>query len=398
MVSILRDTLGDEIAENDNLHYLWMLTYTRPSAAQRIFAVIPFFYARIKNKRLVGDKPPPPLIDLEPTDTQLWDKIFWLAFRGLVLNDISSIARTPALHYRDNLRNYQRTAVVRALALISLYEAANNQKLLSENEMREIQARLTVSDSFFAPLMQKENLDRVYSKEITLSKDVIGQNWELLRQKSEAQGLIFDPLVMPDGKATHALVWTTEEDLAANKNKNFEKRFLNIKNPWKDKRLVQWKGYKEVRWYDAENRQVAPDTPGAKPQTLIPLALYGLDFPKIPTLLVDFRDTRNPKKREISKRILDDFTRALSISRFGNLPLFVGRFVYDYVTARRGMDLNQRSRFQSYAQLKLLLSLNSSLDTDFRDEISRRLESVSLNPFENNLGRRSKLPNSNMPI
>ena len=190
---------------------------------------------------------------------------------------------------------------------------------------------------------------------------------------------------MPDGKTTHAILWTTESDLAANKNRKFEARFLNIKNPWQDKRLTNWKGYKEVRWFDADNRQVEPNTPDAIAKTMIPLGLYGLDFPKIPTLLVDFRDTRNPKRREMSKRILDDFTRALSISRFGNFPFFVGKFVYDYVTAKRGIDMNQVSRFQSYSQLKLLLSLNASLDENFRDEVSKRLEIVSLNPLENNL-------------
>lgn len=385
LVSVLRDTLGDNKVENDSLRYLWMLTYTKPSLAQKASAFIPFLYARTENKRSVGTEPPPPLIDLRPTDKQMWNKIFWIVFRNFVLNDVGSIIRTPSLHYRDNFKNYQKTAIVRALALISLYEVANNEKLLSDTEMREIQARLLVSDSFFAPLIQKENLDRVYQKGVTQSKDVIGQNWELLRQFTESQRLIFEPLNMPDGKPTHALVWTTTADISANRDKKFDGRFLNIKNPWKDGRLTRWKGYKEVRWFDEENRQVPPNTPGATAKTLIPLALYGLDFPKIPTLLIDFRDTRNPKKREMSKRILDDFTRALSVSRFGNFPFFVSKFVYDYVTARRGMDINQISRFQSYSQLKLLLSLNSSLDSEFRDEISDRLEIVSLNPLENNL-------------
>ncbi len=189
---------------------------------------------------------------------------------------------------------------------------------------------------------------------------------------------------MPDGSATHAIVWTSEADLKANKNKKFDSRFLNIKNPWKDKRLQKWEGYKEVRWYDGENREVAPDTPNAKPKTLIPLALYGLDYPKIPTILVDFRDSRNPKFREVSKRVLDDVMESiLSVSKFGNLPYFFGRFFYDFVTARRGVDFNQASRFRSYSQLKLLLLLDESLNADFKGEIADRLEKVSANPLEN---------------
>jgi len=67
------------------------------------------------------------------------------------------------------------------------------------------------------------------------------------------------------------------------------------------------------------------------------------------------------------------------------LPYFMGRFVYDYVTGKRGMDVNQASRVRSYSQLKTLLSLDASLDDKFRGEIATRLENVSLNPLENDL-------------
>jgi len=103
-------------------------------------------------------------------------------------------------------------------------------------------------------------------------------------------------------------------------------------------------------------------------------------------LLVDFRDNYNPKKREMSRRVLNDVTRnVLSLSKFGNLPVFLGRTVFDFVTGRRGMDFNQPSRLQTYSQLKLLLALNNSLEPEFRDQIEGRLESISLNPFENDL-------------
>ncbi|MCA1558263.1 MAG: hypothetical protein LC731_06970, partial [Acidobacteria bacterium] len=65
--------------------------------------------------------------------------------------------------------------------------------------------------------------------------------------------------------------------------------------------------------------------------------------------------------------------------------------VYDFVTGRRGMDINQPSRFRTYSQLKLLLSLDASLDPEFRDEISRRLERVSSNPRENDMEDEAKI-------
>ena len=95
---------------------------------------------------------------------------------------------------------------------------------------------------------------------------------------------------------------------------------------------------------------------------MIPLALYGLDSPKIPFLLVDFRDTLNPKRREMSRRVLEDITKnILALSEFGDLSYMLGHRAFDFVTGRRGMDINQPSRLLSYSQLKLLLSLNNSL-------------------------------------
>jgi hypothetical protein len=109
-------------------------------------------------------------------------------------------------------------------------------------------------------------------------------------------------------------------------------------------------------------------------------------------LLVDFRDGGNPKKREMSRRVLEDAARnVLSLSSFANIPYFLGRTVYDFVTSKRGMDLNQQSRLRTYSQLKLLLSLSASLGPELRDEISRRLERVSLNPLENDLETEAKL-------
>jgi hypothetical protein len=90
--------------------------------------------------------------------------------------------------------------------------------------------------------------------------------------------------------------------------------------------------------------------------------------------------------------VLEDVARTvLSLSYFGDIPYFLGRTVYDFVTGQRGMDINQPSRLKAYSQLKLLLSLNASLDPELRDEISRRLERVSLNPLENGMQMEAKL-------
>ena len=386
MVSVLRDTLGDDKPENDQLRYLWMLTYTKGALDQKLAAFVPFLYTRTSNHKNPGSGPPRPVADIRRSDKQLWNTILWIAFTKGALNPIGMAARAPVLQFRQNTDDYRRSAIAQAMSVLSLYESVNGEKVLSDTEMKDIEARLSLSDTMFGWHMQDENLSRVYDKTVASSRDIRGHNWELLRQYSENQGLFFDPLVMPDGVARHAIVWTSAEDVAANTGRKFDNRFLNIRSPWGDDRLAKWKGYSQTRWYDEENRVVKEGTPGAKPRTMIPLAIYGLDYPKIPALLVDFRDARNPKRREMTRRALHDVTsNVFALGQFSSLPYFFGRFIYDFATGRRGMDINQASRVRAYAQLKTLLALDASLDDQFRAEIADKLEKVSLNPLENDL-------------
>lgn len=386
LLSVLRDTLGDELVENDRLRHVWLHAYTRPSLAQKTAAAVPFLYGRTTDKEKVGRGQPPPVIDLNPRDKEVWDKTFWLVFKNLILEDFALPVKAATLQYKVNQKNYRRAAIAWALAILSLYESTGSDKVLSDVELRDIQARMMLSNKLLGSLMKSENLERIYRTNNEQASARRGRNWELLRQYSEAQNLFFEPLEMPDGSRTHALLWVALGDVQKNKGKKFDSRFLNIKNPWTDARLANWQGYSETRWFDADNRSVEAGAPGARSETMIPLALYGLDFPKIPVILVDFRDRNNPKKREMSKRLLGDFTKnVLPLARFANLPFFVGTYLYTFVADRRGMDANQATRLRSYAQLKLLLALNASLEPKFRDEIADRLESVSLNPLQNDL-------------
>jgi hypothetical protein len=188
------------------------------------------------------------------------------------------------------------------------------------------------------------------------------------------------------------MLWIAKSELATKREQPYDGRFLNISDPRTDDRLRKWTGYSETRYFDSENRPATAETPDVHPVDMIPLALYGLDNPKIPMLLVDFRDTLNPKKREMSRRVLKDVTRNfVSLSGASAMAFFLGRTVLDFVTGRRGIDLNQPSRLRTYSQLKLMLALNDSLDPLLRKEINARLEKVSLNPFENDLEAEAKL-------
>ena len=391
LVTVLRDTLGDLSPENDRLRYVWPLTYTRPTMRQRVTGSVPFLYSRVGNKKS-SEKSPPPILDLGATDHDVWNKIFWTALQSLLLDSYGVPLKASTRSYRQNASDYRKSHIIRALSVLSLYQAVEGVPAFTETELSEIFGRLRLTDKTFGGLVGESHLQRYNERQIFELNDTRGHNWELLRQRAEAESLFFEPLQMPDGSTTHALLWVAKPDLDSNQGRRYDSRFLNIANPWSDKRLLTWEGYSEIRFLDSENRPVSSDSPGARSTELIPLALYGLDNPKIPSLLVDFRDGLNPKKREMSRRALEDVTRnVIAFSGFAEMSYFLGRTVFDLVTGRRGIDVNQPSRLRTYSQLKLLLSLNQSLDPELRNQIGRRLETVSLNPMENDLRAEAKL-------
>ncbi|HWS89760.1 MAG TPA: hypothetical protein VN282_22525 [Pyrinomonadaceae bacterium] len=394
LVSILRDTLGDADPENDRLRQVWMLTYTRPTAMQRVASAIPFLYGRVGGKKSASRKGvPPPVIDLADPKRDVWHRFMWLALQNVVFNPYGIAAKASTSTLRRNTAAYRQAHILRALAILSLYEAETGaESAFTLAESAEIQARLMLTSKTFGGLIDDAYLDEVLRRQNTQTLDTRGHNWELLRQRAETEGLYFEPLTMPDGEATHAILYVSREDLQKNRGRKFGDRFLNIDNPWDDSRLARWGGHVETRYVDAEGRPVASGAEGARRLELIPLALYGLDFPKIPALLVDFRDKLNPKRREMSHRVIEDVARnVLSLSRYGDVHYFLGRTVFDFVTSRRGIDVNQPTRLRAYSQLKLLLALDQTLDRDLREEIGQRVETVSLNPLENDLDAEARL-------
>ena len=383
LLSVLRDTLGDGVRENDLLREVWVHTYARPSLLQRAAALVPFMYRRVPRGPLSARAgAPPSIIDLSDTERDAWSRLFVSALKDIFVD--GRLFNASMRSYGRNLADYRQSQVMRALTILSLYEASTGAApALTPAELREVQGRLTLTGKTLGGLVSESTLPRVYETRTNAAQDRRGHNWELLRQQAEVGGLYFEPLEMPDGSATHALLWVAKADLSRGVGRPYKARFLNIKNPWRDSRLSRWKGYAETKYFDAEGRPVAADAAGARAAEMIPLALYGLDVANIPLLLVDFRDGLNATKRELSRRFLDDLTRdVLAISGFGNLYYMLGRAVFDFVTGRRGMDINQPSRLRAYAQLRLLLSLNPKLDPELRRQIGNRLEFISLNPLE----------------
>lgn len=389
LVSVLRDTLGDARPENDVLREVWVHTYARPKLAQQAAALVPFLYKGLSVKpRASSSSPPRAIINLSDTEQPVWQRLFVAGVTNVLVDQ--PLLKASVHNYQRNIADYRKSNLMRALTILSLYGSqAELDSPFSEAELIQMQSQLALSKKTFGGLVDKIHFMNFHERENVALRDARGHNWELLRQQAEASGLYFEPLGLSDKNVTHALLWFPADSLAnrdLNAEPPFQGRFLNIKNPWRDERLRHWQGYTETRQFNSENQPVTGDPAAAETRTvtMIPLALYGLDFDKIPALLIDFRNPANPRRREMSGRLINDITRdVLSISRFGNVYYFVGRSVFDFVTSRRGIDLNQPSRLRSAAELRLLLSFNPNLSNGLREELSKGLADLSVNPLEN---------------
>lgn len=398
LVSVLFETKGDDNPANDRPRYIWSLTYTPPAIKQRIAAAIPFFYHHSTSKRILENKQaPPPIFDFSASRWRTIGRGLWRIAQLSLIDDQGFLFRAAPRSYGRNANDHRQDHLQRTLAILySLESSEADQSEISTIQLQELQARLAMSGGWFNGLIKHEALSKVAQKNRSQWEQARGRNWELLRQRAEAEGLYFEPLMFVDGAPTHAILWVARQDLLNQATRKFDNRFLNIANPYSDNRLREWNGYVDARWLDENNRQVEPQTPGANRVELIPLALYGLDHPRIPILLIDFRDESNAKVREISRRVTDDLANTVfRLSPGRNFSFWAAKKTVDLITKRLGNDFNQPSRLKSFAELDLLLMLDDSIDPLLRAELMKGLRGMTINPMENSLRMETRLAHAN---
>jgi len=373
LVSVLRDTLGDSNPDNDRLRYVWVLTSARPSLLQRAAASLPFFYWKPdfgKN----ADQTPVPVIDLGATSRPVWNMLAGSLTQVMMLDSNGALLRSSTRSYRNNIADHRRLHLLEGLTVLSqLDDLPEVKALLSEPELLEIQARLTLAGQSLGGLVNSSKLPEAYRKQRTRSEEMRGHNWELLRQRAEANGLYFEPFGL-NGSSTHAMLWIAKEDLGA--EKRWDGRFLGISDPFRDTRLKNWNGY-TVQRDEIE---------------LIPLAMYSLEYPKVPLLLVDFRATRAPKRREMMRHAATDtVSGVLGISKFGNWPLMAGSWTWNFMRTRHGDTTNRSARLKAYSQVRQLLALDRSMDPGLRVALQKRLEFLGVNPLQDSVFDEAKI-------
>lgn len=383
LVSVLRDTLGDNDPDNDRLRYVWTLTSASPSLIQHAAAAIPFFYWRTGMKPN-PDKTPHPVLDLGDTASGVWDSFAQQIVQVAAMDPNGMYFRAPTRRYRTNVTDQRRVHLGEALAVLSeLERQPSAHGSLTDRELFEIEARMELASQTLGGLVTSEKLSDAYLAQRVRREETRGHNWELLRQRAEMNGLYFEPLGLGD-KPTHAMLWIASDE--AGTDHPFSGKYLGIANPYKDSRIRKWKGMRVTRYFDESGRPADPFTLGVQARELIPLGLYGLDYPKVPLLLIDFRNTSAPKRREmITAAISDTVVGIIGYSKWGNWPYMAGSFGWTFVTTRWGSATNRPMRLKAYAEVRRWLALDHTLTPELRRDLQKRLETVGVNPLEDSV-------------
>jgi hypothetical protein len=377
LVSVLRDTLGDTDPDNDRLRYVWVHTTARPTLLQHGAALVPFFYFRPdlgKN----ADKQPVPVIDLAATASPVWTTLAASLTQVMALDPNGAWIRSSTRSYRTDLGDLHRQQLSKALAVLSeLNPAPGSSADLSDTDLLEMRTRLALAERPLGGLVSAERLPQAYVKQRMRTEEIRGHNWELLRQRAEANGLYFEPFGVGESP-THAMLWIAKADLS--EKRAFDSHFLNIATPYSDARLFNWNGYTAQTYLNGE------------PVELIPLALYSLDYPKVPLLLADFRAAHAPKRQEMIRRAANDtVSGVLGISKWGNWPYLAGSFMWNFVRTRHGATSDRAARSNAYSEVREWLALDPGLDPDLRTELQKRLELLSTNPLETGISQEADI-------
>lgn len=384
LLAVLKDTLNGSDDSNDRLRQVWIFTYSRPSIFQRIAGGIPFLYRRTGMEGNASAQAPRPVLDMGAPSRGTWSGVALTGVQSHILDPVGVITRLTTHSYGGNLGEYRKTHLWEVLdVLASLTGDADGSGGLNLDEMQALQARLELKGHLLGGLVGDEYLPRAYAKYLTRRTENRGHNWELLRQAAEENGLYFQPLRLADLPVSFALVWVAQPDVASGVARHFDAQFLNIANPFQSERLQNWTGYSEIWHRNEQGVPVTPDATGARPVRMIPLALYSLDYPRVPFQLVDFRSSGRPRRSEIARKLADDVTTGvLGMTEFGNWSYLALKSSWFFVHERHGGATNRSARRRAFVQLRHALGADGTMPPALRRELLARVAKLDLNPVD----------------
>ncbi|MFN7993679.1 MAG: hypothetical protein U0Q18_08770 [Bryobacteraceae bacterium] len=384
LLSVLKDTLGESRPDHDRLRQVWVYSSAHPSVWQRLASGVPFYYWKSVAGGVGGA--PAPLLDLGAPAKGTWKKITASLLQSVALDPLGILCRASTRAYRGRAAEFREMRVWQALDTLSRASSAEGSGL-TNSEKEFTQGRLLLSNKFLGGYVATSYAPVAWVRQRARLSEMRGHNWELLRQRAEENGLYFQPIEIGSEEPEFAMLWV-ERNPAAPWNGTFDSKFLNISDPHHDIGVTHWDGYTETWSFDADGARV--NTPGEAVRTavMVPLAVYSLEYPRVPLQLVDFRARNKAKSRELFSQAVDDIgVGLLGLTGPGNWPFLAARGSYEFVRRRHGAPTDRQERLRAYVELRRALLTSGSLDPELRSEISKRLERLDLNPLEGEPGR-----------
>src|SRR5579875_702331 len=384
LVAVLRDTLGDRSPADDRVTYVWLLSYARLNLGQRVLSAVPFFYWRVGAGSRSGQDTAP-LMDLTAPQHPVLSEVSRDLLQWTTLDPLTTAVRATSRAYRTNSLDQERLHLEEAIEYLRQAPVSNEELELTAAERNTVIARLELRTRLLGGLVSERRAAQFGAEAGFEQERIRSRNWELLRQCAERTGLLFEPLDVAGTSDQYAVLWYRAEAPLPRAGVSLDPvwKLLNIKNPRDDERLRHWRGQTYTRTLDESGSLVAEGTPGAQPVQLIPLAVYGLNYPKLPLLLVDFRDKLHVRRHEMTQRAINELTSGIiGISHFTNWYYYVAADFYDFVVSRHGAAMDKAARLDTYSQFRVELALDHSLDADLRSDIQRRVDSLAVNPLE----------------
>lgn len=386
LVSVLRDTLGDNSPANDRVTCVWLLSYASPNWEQRVLSAVPFFYWRVgAGSKFSENDNVRPLMDL----TAPHHRVLSAAGRDLLqwttLDPMNTPVRATTRAYRTNEIDNERLHLEEAISYLRNAPVSNRESELTRTQIDTITARLELRKKLLGGFVNEREAARVGMDAGFAQERIRSRNWELLRECAERTGLLFEPLNMISESQHYAILWfpVGESRPPAAASLTSIWKLLNIKDPWTDKRLNKWKGSEYERAVDGAGALLPSGETGEKTIRLIPLGIYSLNYPKMPLLLIDFRDTLHIRRHELAQRTINEITAGvIGLSHFTNWYYFVGADIYDFVMSRWGSAMDQPERLDCYSRFRVALALDQKLDPVLRKEMQQRINSLAVNPLE----------------
>ncbi len=354
LLAVFRDRLG-----RDKITYVWLLTYSRPKLHQRALSAVPFFYWKVGDgSAKVGKNDVKPLMNLGLPQRSVVSSSVRNVLQWTVLDPISTPVRASSRAYQNNNHDHERLHLEEAEGYLQSAPVGDSDDELTEKERDTVVARLDLRKNALGDFVDSRHATQFGMNANIEEETNRVRNWELLRQCADKTGLEFQPIDLAGTKGQYAVLWFRPGQPAppAGPRLGVVWKLLNIANPY---------------------------TEHEQPTARVPLGVYSLTYPKMPLLMIDFRDATHLKRHELTQRAVTEITSGvIGISRLTNWYYFVAADLYDFWASRRGTAMNQQERLNSYSKFRVALSLDKTLDPSLRTAMQKRVYSFSVNPLE----------------